>query len=152
MCISRHHATATHYTCIRTTYYIAVVVHTTSIEQTLELHSSTYIQGHIVEPSLMSSGVPPFFSHAFSSKVLCIIVYTLDIWLALVHVMHCMAHGTPCAWSTYLPTYMVPGTYLPRLLPACMLLGGYHMICSTLNNWESMCLPTWFNGLSFLKN
>ena len=97
------------------------------------------------------SGVPPFFSHAFSSKVLCIIVYTLDIWLALVHVMHCMAlvhhvHGLP----TYL--HMVPGTYLPWLLPACMLLGGYHMICSTLNNWESMCLPTLFNDLSCLKN
>ena len=50
------------------------------------------------------SGVPPFFSHAFSSKVLCIIVYTLDIWLALVHVMHCMAlvhhvHGLPTLFN-----------------------------------------------------
>jgi hypothetical protein len=150
VCISRHHATTdTHYTCIRTTYYIAVVVHTTSIEQTLELHS-TRAHSRALSHEL---GVPPFFSHAFSSKVLCIIVYTLDIWLALVHVMHCMAlvhhvHGVP----TYLPTYMVPGTYILASAATCMLLGGYHMICSTLNNWESMCLPTWFNGLSFLKN
>ena len=65
------------------------------------------------------SGVPPFFSHAFSSKVLCIIVYTLDIWIALVHVMHCMAlvhhvHGLP----TYLPTY--GAWYLLALAATCM--------------------------------
>ena len=106
---------------MHTYYYIAVVVHTTSIEQTLELHSTYYIQGHIVEPSLMSSGVPPFFSHAFSSKVLCIIVYTLDIWLALVHVMHCMAlvhhvHGVP----TYLPTYLYGAWYLLASAATCM--------------------------------
>ena len=89
------------------------------------------------------SGVPPFFSHAFSSKV-----YTLDIWLALVHVMHCMAlvhhvHG--------LPTYLYGAWYLLASAATCMhaTWWGYHMICSTLNNWESMCLPTWFNDLSW---
>ena len=123
MCISRHHATtATHYTCIRTTYYIAVVVHTTSIEQTLELHSSTYIHTGAHSRALSHElGVPPFFSHAFSSKVLCIIVYTLDIWLALVHVMHYMAlvhhvHGVP----TYLPTYLYGAWYLLASAATCM--------------------------------
>ena len=143
MCISRHHATATHYTCIRTTYYIAVVVHTTSIEQTLELHS-TYIHtgAHSRALSHEQWSSPIFFPCFLVKSFVYNSLYSG--YLACTSTCYALhGPGTPCAWSTYLPTYMVPGTYLPRLLPACMLLGGYHMICSTLNNWESMCLPTY---------
>ena len=80
------------------------------------------------------SGVPPFFPCFLVKSFVYNSLYSGYLACTIVHVMHCMAlvhhmHG--------LPTYMVPGTYLPLLLPACMLLGGYHMICSTLNNWES---------------
>ena len=97
---------------------------TTSIEQTLELHS-TYIHTGAHSRALSHEWSSPIFSHAFSSKVLCIIVYTLDIWLALVHVMHCMAlvhheHGLP---STYLPIWCLVLTCLWCYLHACYFVG-----------------------------
>ena len=136
---------------MHTYYYIAVLVHTTSIEQTLELH--TYIQ-EAHSRALSHEWSSPIFFPCFLVKSF---VYNslYSGYLACNSTCYALhGPGTPCAWSTYLPTYIwcLVLTCLGCYLHACYLVDTLHMICSTLNNWESMCLPTLFNDLSCLKN
>ena len=120
MCISRHHATtATHYTCIRTTYYIAVVVHTTSIEQTLELHS-TYIHTGAHSRALShEQWSSPIFFPCFLVKSF---VYNSLYSGYLACTSTCYALHGP--WYTmcmvYLPTYLYGAWYLLASAATCM--------------------------------